>query len=122
MNFVRFSLILFVVQVLFSLVMLLTSLFNSNSYAMYHTISISIFMLLTGLLGVYFSLKNQLSRIIANAWLIISIVTAYLSIQISPFFDNPFKPVELTLVSITTLFWVIDLYLAYRNKIPVLKI
>jgi hypothetical protein len=122
MNFVRFSLILFVVQVLFSLAMLLTSLFNSNSYAMYHTISISIFMLLTGLLGVYFSLKNQLSRIIANAWLIISIVTAYLSIQISPFFDNPFKPVELTLVSITTLFWVIDLYLAYRNKIPVLKI
>jgi peptidoglycan/LPS O-acetylase OafA/YrhL len=122
MNFVRFSLILFVVQVLFSLAMLLTSLFNSNSYAMYHTISISIFMLLTGLLGVYFSFKNQLSRIIANAWLIISIVTAYLSIQISPFFDNPFKPVELTLVSITTLFWVIDLYLAYRNKIPVLKI
>lgn len=122
MNFVRFNLILFVVQVLFSLAMLLTSLFNSNSYAMYHTISISIFMLLTGLLGVYFSLKNQLSRIIANAWLIISIVTAYLSIQISPFFDNPFKPVELTLVSITTLFWVINLYLAYRNKIPVLKI
>ncbi len=85
--------------------------------------AIALFMLITSLMGIYFSLKNQLSRIVADAWLIVSIVTAYLAIEVSPpFFNNPVKSLELAAASLVTVIWIIDLYIAWRSKIHVLRL
>ncbi len=92
MNFSRLSFYFFIIQLVFSVALLGTLGLNDNVYAWYHTLVIALFMLITSLMGIYFSLKNQLSRIVADAWLIISIVTAYLAIEVSPFFNNPVKP------------------------------
>lgn len=122
MNFSRLSLYFFVFQLVLSVALLGTLGLNGNAYAWYHTLAIALFMLITSLMGIYFSIKNQLSRIVADAWLIISIVTAYLAIEISPFFNNPMKPLELTAASLVTVIWIIDLYIAWRGKIHVLRL
>ena len=122
MNFSRLSLYFFAIQLVFSAVLLGTLGLNSNAYAWYHTLAIALFMLITSLIGIYFSIRNQLSRIVADAWLIISIVTAYLAIEVSPFFNNPMKPLELTAASLVTIIWIIDLYTAWRSKIHVLRL
>lgn len=122
MNFSRLSFYFFIIQLVFSVALLGTLGLNDNVYAWYHTLVIALFMLITSLMGIYFSLKNQLSRIVADAWLIISIVTAYLAIEVSPFFNNPVKPLELTAASLVTVIWIIDLYIAWKNKIHVLRL
>lgn len=122
MNFSRLSLYLFIIQLVLSVALLGTLGLNSNVYAWYHTLAIALFMLITSLMGIYFSIKNQLSRIVADAWLIISIVTAYLAIEVSPFFNNPMKPLELAATSIVTVIWIIDLYIAWRSKVHVLRL
>jgi len=120
--FYRLSLYFFAIQLVFSIILLGALPLNSNIYAMYHTLAISLFMLLTAAMGIYFSWKGQGSRIVADAWLVISIVTAYIAIDVSPFFDSPMKPLELALTSIVTVIWIVDLYLAWRMKLPILKL
>ncbi|MFP3279977.1 MAG: hypothetical protein RXO76_02865 [Vulcanisaeta sp.] len=122
MNFYRLSLYFFAIQLVFSIILLGALPFNSNIYAMYHTLAISLFMLLTAAMGIYFSWKGQGSRIVADAWLVISIVTAYIAIDVSPFFNSPMKPLEIALTSIVTVIWIVDLYLAWRMKLPILKL
>ncbi|BDR91021.1 hypothetical protein [Vulcanisaeta souniana] len=122
MSISRLSLYFFVIQLVFSIALLGSLGINNNLYARYHTMAIALFMLVTSLMGIYFSLKEQLSRIVADAWLILSIVTAYLAIQVSPFFNNPVKPLELTAASIVTIIWIADLYIAWRSKVHVLRL
>ncbi|KUO89003.1 MAG: hypothetical protein RXQ74_02520 [Caldivirga sp.] len=122
MNFHRFSLYFSAVQLAFSAILLGTLQLNSNIYALYHTLAISLFMLITAVLGIYFSWRGQGSRVVADAWLIISIVTAYIAIDVSPFFNSPVKPLELALTGIVTVIWVVDLYIAWRAKLPVLRL
>jgi hypothetical protein len=122
MNFYRLSLYFFAIQLVFSIILLGVLPFNSNIYAMYHTLAISLFMLLTAAMGIYFSWKGQGSRIVADSWLVISIVTAYIAIDVSPFFNSPMKPLELALTSIVTVIWIVDLYFAWRMKLPILKL
>ncbi|WP_156769895.1 hypothetical protein [Caldivirga maquilingensis] len=122
MNFSRLSLYFAIIQLVFSVILLAVLKYNVNIYAMYHTLAATLFMLITSLMSIYFSWKNQVSRIIADAWLVISIITAYIAIQVSPFMNNPVKPLELTVTSIVTALWIIDLYLAWRSKINILRL
>lgn len=122
MNFHRLSLYLFIIQLVFSVILLGTAPLNTNIYAFYHTLAISLFMLITAAMGVYFSWRGQGSRVVADAWLIISIVTAYIAIEVSPFFNSALKPLELALTSLVTVFWIIDLYIAWRARLPILRL
>lgn len=122
MNFYRLNLYLFIIQLIFSIILLGVLPFSTNVYAFYHTLAVSLFMLVTAIMGIYFSWKGQGSRIVADAWLIISIVTAYIAIDVSPFFNSPIKPIELALTSIVTAIWIADLYLAWRLRLPILRL
>ncbi|SRR5579875_2111865 len=122
MNYEKISLYFSVMQLVFSLILFGTYPLNNNQNALYHTMAIATFMLLTALMGIYFSLNIQYGRIVATAWLIISIVTAYLSIQVSPYMDSSAKPIELALATIITLVWIANLYFARKNGINILKI
>jgi len=122
MNFYRLSLYFFVIQFIFSIILLSVLFLNSNVYAMYHTMAVSLFMLITSIMGIYFAWKGQGSRVVADAWLIISIVTAYIAIDVSPFFNSPVKPLELSLTGIVTALWIADLYLAWRSRLPILRL
>ncbi|MGC9136987.1 hypothetical protein [Caldivirga sp.] len=122
MNFYRLSLYFFIIQLVFSIILLGTLPLNSNVYGMYHTMAVSLFMLVTSIMGIYFAWKGQGSRVVADAWLIISIVTAYIAIDISPFFNSPVKPLELSLTGIVTAIWIMDLYSAWKSKLPLLRL
>ncbi|MEM3186112.1 MAG: hypothetical protein QXQ39_05455 [Conexivisphaerales archaeon] len=118
----RMGLYYSILQIILSLVLIPTSFFTSNAYSGYHNLALGIFLLITGLLGSFFSTKRDEHKLIADAWLIISITTAFLSIDISSFFASEYQPLGLASASLLTLVWVSLLYVAYTRRVSIVRI
>lgn len=118
----RLGLYISILQLAFSLILIASSFFNSNLYAIYHTLFFGIFMFLAALAGIIFSLRGSDTKVIADGWLVISIATAYLSIQVSPFFSSSFQILEIIVSALFTIAWSLVIFIAYRNKVSVLRL
>lgn len=109
-------------QTALSLALIAGSLFDKNSYSGYHNLALGVFLLVTGILGALLASRKSGQKLVADAWLIISITTAYLSIEVAPLFGGAFQALGIGSATLLTIMWVVALYLAHKERIPLLKI